>query len=127
MIMDVLILDDNKYLQETWRADFASCNVPFAYLIKVISAFSVDDAIEQFGANPNLAAIVVSGCITGRQPSTIPFVKEVRKTSNVPIVATSTNSWYQKELMKAGCSHETSKDDLPRKVLEVLGLIKPPS
>lgn len=121
----VLILDDNENLHKLWREYLASCKIPCADLIDIISAFSVDEATVLFRANSDLAVIVVSGCITGREPSTVPFVKEVRKTSNVPIIATSL--WSQDELEKAGCDHKSSKDYLPRKILEVLGLRKPPS
>lgn len=122
----VLILDDNDDLQNLWRKEIALRHVTYGDTISIISASTIEDAVKQFRVNPDLAIIVVCGCIMGIQPSTIPFVKEIRKISNVPIIATAMDSWFQKELMKAGCSHESSKDYLPRKILEVLGLRNPP-
>ncbi|MFA5931928.1 MAG: response regulator [Candidatus Paceibacterota bacterium] len=127
MSFKVLVLDDNENLQEMWRADMALRHVSYTDTISMISASSIEEALEQFRANPDLAVIVLSGCVLGRQSDTLPLAKEFRKTFNGPIIATSAIPWFQDQLVAAGCSHKSSKDYLTRKILEVLGLRKPPS
>lgn len=90
--------------------------------IELMMAETIEKAEELFAANPDLAAIVMDACVPGDEPTTVPLVGKFRKTFTGPIIAASSEPDFRRELMRAGCSHESPKYELPEKLREVLGL-----
>ena len=112
----VLIVEDRDTTQSGYRASLQDD-------VQLLQAFTIEQAREIFGANPDIDLIVMDGCVPGFEINTPPLVREFRKTFRGPIIATSSSSDYRQELMLAGCSHEVgSKGDVPDKVLALLSL-----
>jgi CheY-like chemotaxis protein len=111
----VLIVEDEGYLHDEWRRELNN-------KVVLISALSIREAEEQFTANSDISAIVMDACVPGDSPTTPHLVRKFRKTFAGPIIAISNFSEYRAKLVSAGCDHESRKDALPQKLLEVLGL-----
>ncbi len=111
----VLIVEDKDYIQARWRQALDG-------RVEVVSAFSIKEAMDKFATNPDVVAIVMDACVPGEEPTTPPLVTKFRETFKGPMIAASAAPWYRKELMRAGCDHESQKDDVPQKLLEILGL-----
>jgi CheY-like chemotaxis protein len=111
----VLIVEDEKYRYDRWRREFDN-------KVMLIFAPSIEEAEEQFAASPDIAAIVMDACVPGDSPTTPPLVRKFRQTFTGPMIAISSVWEYRLTLVRAGCDHESTKDAMPAKVLEVLGL-----
>ena len=111
----VLLVEDDRFMHE-WLSDKLNGKV------ELISAFSIEEAEQQFAANPDIAAIVMDACVPGNRPTTPPLVRKFRETFTGPMIAASTISAYKQMLIGAGCDHECEKENVPAKVLQVLGL-----
>lgn len=111
----VLIVEDTERLHRQWREELGN-------EIELISAYSIGEAERLFAANPDITAIVMDACVPGSTPNTQPLVRKIRETFTGPIIATSGAAFYREGLLQAGCSHEASKNDVPKMVCEVLGL-----
>ena len=115
MSKKVLVVEDEEYKYDRWRREFDN-------KVVLIFAPSIEEAEEQFTANPDIDAIVMDACVPGDSPTTPPLVRKFRQTFMGPMIAISSLGSYRRELIQAGCDHESTKDAMPTKVLEVLGL-----
>ena len=115
MSKKVLVVEDEEYMHEIWRWELDG-------KVVLLSAVSVAEAEEQFTANPDIVAIVMDACVPGSLPNTLPLVRKFRETFKGPIIAISSNKSYRRQLVRAGCDHESTKNFLPQKLLEILGL-----
>ena len=115
MSKKVLVVEDEEEVQGRYKQQLGS-------KVVLISALSIEEAEEQFAANPDIDAIVMDACVPGDRPTTRPLVRMIRGTFAGPMIATSGHPGYRKILVEDGCSHESSKYNLPSKLLEVLGL-----
>jgi len=111
----VLVVEDQDYLHDKWHRELNG-------KVVIVSALSIKEAEEQFAANPDIAAIVMDACVPGDSPNTPLLVRKFRRTFTGPMIAISSMSNYRAELVDAGCDHESTKDLLSQKLLEVLGL-----
>ncbi len=115
MSKKVLIVEDEECKYDRWRREFDN-------KVELIFAPSIEEAEEQFTASPDIDAIVMDACVPGDSPTTPPLVRKFRETFTGPIIAISSLPEYRAKLVSAGCDHESTKDAMPMKVLEVLGL-----
>ena len=115
MSKKVLVVEDEEYLHSRWHRELDS-------KVVLVSALSIEEAEEKFTANPDIDAIVMDVCVPGNEPTTLPLVRKFRSTFAGPMIAISSLSEYRAKLVSAGCDHESRKDTLPAKLLEVLGL-----
>ena len=115
MSRKVLVVEDQDYLHDKWRRELDG-------KVVLVSALSIEEAEEKFSANPDIDAIVMDACVPGDEPTTPPLVRKFRETFTGPIIAISSLPEYRAKLVSAGCDHESRKDALPAKLLEVLGL-----
>lgn len=116
MSKKVLIVEDEAWRYDDWCQKLDS---------KVILLFasSIREAEKQFATNPDLDAIVVDACVPGGVPNTTHLIQKFRETFHGPMIAISSSWAYLKQLLDAGCNHCCpEKEDVPAKVLEVLGL-----
>ncbi len=90
--------------------------------VVLVAAFSITEAEEKFATNPDIDAIVFDACVPGETPTTPPLVRKFRETFTGPMIATSSDPFFQQELVAAGCDYESIKDGLPSKLLEILGI-----
>ena len=111
----VLIVEDEQNRYYDWHRELEN-------KVVLIFASSFEEAEKQFTANPDIAAIVMDACVPGDWPNTPPLVRKIRETFMGPMIAISSYEKYREELLQAGCDHESTKDGMPAKVLEVLGL-----
>lgn len=115
----VLVVEDEKFWHNIWRRQlgFVKSNG-----IMLISASSIEEAEEQFAANPDIVAIVMDACVPGRALTTPPLVRKFRETFKGPMIAISGFEDYQQVLLRAGCNYCSSKEALVKKLFEVLDL-----
>jgi CheY-like chemotaxis protein len=89
--------------------------------IIVLSAFTIDQARDIFEKNPDIKAVIMDFFVPGKtEQNTLGLTGEIRAKFSGPMIATSATS--QTELLKAGCDHETDKQDAWKKIKELLGL-----
>ena len=116
MKKQVLVVEDEKRWHNKWSQALEGKDVI------LINAFSIKEAEQEFNANPDIAAIVMDDCVPGDYPTTIPLVKKFREVFKSPIIAVSISKTYRQWLIQAGCDYEAKKDELPEKLLEILGM-----
>ena len=120
MIKKVLVVEDGELLQKL-------CKKALGGKVKIVSAFSIEEAEEKFATNPDIIAIVMDGRVPGGEPNTEspntePLVRKFRTTFAGPMLATSSNPMFCQKLVKAGCDYECDKVFVPQKLCEILGL-----
>lgn len=115
MSKKVLVVEDDESLYDRWRRELDS-------KVVLICAPSKLEATSQFIKNPDIVAIAMDACVPGNSPNTLSLVQAFRRTFTGPMIAISSLGIYRKQLIQAGCDHESTKEDLPAKLLEVLGL-----
>jgi len=111
----VLIVEDREREYDRWRRELDD-------KVVLIFAPSIEEAEKQFATNPDIAVIVMDACVPGSYPNTPPLVRKFRESFKGPMIAISSMGLYRRQLVLAGCDHETTKEAMPAKVLEVLGL-----
>ncbi len=111
----VLIVEDLHFLQAEWTTILKD-------KVSIISAFTVKEAEEKFSNNPDIDLISMDGCVPGEEINTQPLVRKFRKTFKGPIIAASRSSVFREFLKEAGCDYECTKNELPKKILEILGI-----
>ncbi len=115
MSKKVLFVEDSKSQQDYWRRKLPG-------KVVFIGALSIREAEELFADNFDIEAIVMDACVPGDSVNTLQLVRKFRDTFTGPMIATSSVPWYRDALVQAGCDHESEKDSLPQKLLEVLSL-----
>ena len=102
MTKKILLVDDAQIVQMTLKALWAG---QFGDKVQVISAFSAEEAREQFARHRDIALIVMDGQLKkgSESPDTLELVREFRKAFSGPMVANSMNDKYNNQLMEAGC------------------------
>ena len=110
----VLVVENEKNLHNKWRNKLEG-------KVELVCALFVEEAKEQFVANPDWAAIVVDADIGDEA---IALVKKFRETFTTgPMFAISNIGINKRALVCAGCNYEVgTKESMPQKLLEVLGL-----
>lgn len=115
MSKKVLVVEDEKHWWGRWRRELDG-------KVILLCVPSIEEAEEQFAANSDIAAIVMDACVPGDLPTTPLLVWKLRQTFTGPMIAISSLGKYRRQLVQAGCDHESTKDALSAKLLEVLGL-----
>jgi DNA-binding response OmpR family regulator len=122
--MKVLILDDNSSFQR-----FLALELPEQFWgekIEVLGAFSICEAEDLFGRNPDVDIIAVDACVPGTDINTVPFVRKVRARGYVgPMVAMSSYSENRVLLRRAGCDYESEKEFLVQRIKDILAVRQP--
>ena len=120
MTKKVLIIEGDGNLHDQWFRGLRG-KVGLKGVIALRSAMSLQEASDQFVANPDLAAIVVGTCDTKDRLDTVPFTQDARRTFQGPMIAAVDNQFHRRRLVSAGCDHASGTRFLPRKLVEVLG------
>lgn len=111
----VLVVDNMDWVHRKFARELGE-------KVALLKALTLEEGEKLFGANPDICAIVMDACVPGDEPNSQWLVREIRKTFKGPIIAISSMASYREELLRAGCDHESEKDGLSKKLLEVLGL-----
>ncbi len=109
----ILVVEDNEVLHRLWKYDLGESAT-------IISAFTVQAGERRFREHSDVSAIVMDACVPGNTPTTIPLVREIRKTYHGPIIAISSDPGYRQMLVHAGCDYSCTKDALPKFLQHVL-------
>lgn len=115
MLPKVLIIEDERGRQ----LDYAEA---LSDKVQILEARSVEEGEQLFAENPDVALIIMDACVPGDEPTTLPLTRRIRETFTGPMVAASSDFYYRRQLMGAGCDHESRKDFVPEKVVELLNL-----
>lgn len=111
----VLILESDDGWSDRYNRELRTCSMAIAT--------TLDEARECFRDDGPFDCIVVCGCLSEREPSTVPFVQMVRDQGfKGPIIAASNMPSNRNELLAAGCSHAVAntKADTSKLVLRAM-------
>lgn len=118
----VLLIEDNRDTVTIWKMVLG----PFIKNEKLLllTAVSIDEARERFKLNQDIDAIFFDGCIVGpgKEPNTEILVSEFKMSFSGSMIAASGEEKYREVLLKAGCSHSCNKEDVPKMLVNLLGL-----
>ncbi len=119
MTKNVLVIDDSWDYQ-------TKCAKEIHGDVAVMGAQTLRQGEEMFGKLV-WDLIVMDGWIDSAGtiydiPNSIPLLRKIRETFTGPIIAASGSPHARKKLMREGCDHEASKNEVPKKVMEILGL-----
>lgn len=115
-VFKVLMVDDANWVHLRLERELADKG------ITLLKALTLEEGQKLFNNNPDVCAVIMDPCVPGDSPNSQGLVKKIRKTFTGPIIADSFISSHRRELLKAGCSHESEKYFLSEKLLEILGL-----
>jgi CheY-like chemotaxis protein len=117
----VLLVDDMETCHNYLRANLEGHAI-------LLSAKTLQEGRDLFAENPDVAVIVMDGCVevksTGAEdeviePDTLDLVQEFRETFKGPMIALSQQ--FNEQLVEAGCDHEVSfKPEAPAKIIKIL-------
>ena len=89
--------------------------------VEFLHTLSIETAEETFAQNKGgIDDIVVIACMNSDKPNTMPLIRKFREASKVPIMGVSQFQQFRVQLKKAGCTHESTREELPKKLLEML-------
>ena len=111
----VLVVEDSADWHKIWRDQLDG-------QVLIISALTVQEGERMFMEHPDFCAIVMDACVPGHTPTTLFLTSEIRETFQGPMIAVSSISEYREELVEAGCNHSCPKEDLSRRLMEILHL-----
>jgi len=86
----------------------------------LLEAMTLKEAEDLFHRLPEVAIVVMDGCVPGTVLNTLPLVKRIRRVFTGPMIASSVDEKYRKALLKAGCTHARDKGLVPTLLLELL-------
>jgi hypothetical protein len=119
MSKKVLIVEADGEWHDKWFRELGKKVRPDGE-ISLVSALSVQEAKDQFAANPDVAAIVVGACPRGDSPTTVPLVQKLRDTGfRGPMIAVGEKD-HRQQLVRAGCDRVSLPSDLPQNLSYVL-------
>lgn len=111
----VLLVEDNEEYLRHYRRELGE-------KVTLLVAESLEDGERLFGANPDVALVVMDACVPGDTPNSMPLVRKIRQTFAGPIIASSSYEKYRMELMEAGCDREADKSEVPDLVGQLLSV-----
>lgn len=110
----VLIVEDDEQWRGIWTRHLNREGA------RVLAAASLEEGERLFNANPDVALVIMDGCVPGERPNSMPLVQKMRETFQGPIVAGSGNPNFIKTLIEAGCSHGAVKHEVSGLVSKIL-------
>ena len=87
--------------------------------VKVLHASTIEEAESIFHQHSDLSIVLMDACVPGERPTTLGLVRNIRETFKGPMVAMSSRPDYREQLVKAGCDHESGKDEVVKKALDL--------
>ncbi len=110
----ILIVEDGESYQNRYARELADH-------ANILAAYNIHDAERLFEENKgNISLIVMDACVPGDSPTTLGLTREFKKTFEMPMIAASSISDYRQDLLLAGCTHEASKYDVSKLVVQLL-------
>ena len=119
----ILLIEDEVDVTRIWERQFGL--LLKAEKPSLLIARSISEALKQFELHKkDIKAIVVDGCLRpGGVLNTEMLTQALRRFFVGPMIASSTREDYRQLLLKSGCDHECRKEDVPKIVVELLGLV----
>ncbi len=109
----IVIAEDAFTWRTLWRNDLAA-------KVDIKFATTVAELRQHLTNHPDAVLLVINGALDSQH--TYGLMPEIKSRFTGHILATARTPYSRKQLMALGCTHESSKLELPAKVLEVLGL-----
>lgn len=117
IMQKILLIEDTIHFQEQWALALTGVEV------EIITATTPQEARDQFAKHPDVALIVMDGCLLTDFPNTIDLTKQIRQTFSGPMIAASRSSNINKQLREAGCNYEVDeKKFVPGHIVKILNL-----
>lgn len=111
----VLVLEDGHLFQKEYESAWRG-------KLNLLQAFNIKEAEKFVADNPGIDLIVVDACVPGNTINTKNFVSATRRVFKGPMIASSSEPDYTKELIAVGCNYEANKNEVPFLVLKLLNL-----
>lgn len=120
LMLIVLVVDDSLNIHRKIKEALSDPR------IVVESAYYHEMAMEIVNRG-DCDIIFMDACLDGDRPDTLELTEEIRKITDIPIVAMSSVKEYRDEQLKHGCNHQIDKDVISTLVNKSLlrNLIKP--
>ena len=120
MLQKILIVEDSPDLHEIYAEALKG-------KIEIISALSIEQAQKLFDGNQDIKLIVMDYSVPFREDdkycsNTIDLIKYIKVRFSGPIIASSSTEDCRKEQLATGCTHECGKVQVPKKIMELLGI-----
>ena len=88
---------------------------------ELLSARTLEDGERLFRENPDVAIVLMDGCVPGDKLNTLPLIGHIRTTFTGPLVAISGAGDFLVRMVESGCSHKCHKDGLEELLPKLLG------
>jgi DNA-binding NtrC family response regulator len=109
----LLIIEDDSAVIDAYRSLLSEH-------VEIVVAKTISEA-DRVVFGPDLFdAAIIDACICRNHINTIPFVKELRRRLTCPMIAGSSDSFFNDLLVEAGCSHKASKYEAAELALRLL-------
>ncbi len=116
----VLVIDD---MDDTHRCVRSILPTKPKGKFMLLNAHTLQEGESLFQEHPDVALIVMDGCVDSGKLDSVPLVKKIRETYQGPILATSSSPTYNDELVQAGCSDKIQGfGSFIPKVKKILGI-----
>lgn len=114
--LKVLIVEDVEQYQERYARMLKD-------KVGLLQALDLENGERLFLENPDIVLVVMDACILADRPNSVPLIKKMRLTFAGPIIVASADPDHRNFLVKAGCSHQTPKENVPSLVCAILGIV----
>lgn len=89
----VLIVEDDETIQKMYRALLKD-------KVILLQAYSVEEGFSLFQKNPDVALIVVDGCLGSGELNSLPLIRDLRRSFKGHMIAASGREDYRNEMTK---------------------------
>lgn len=117
----ILVVDDlQEYIDDHLHRLQASS-------FTVVTAMNLDEVASKYiEYRDDLAGIILDGCVPGTRLNTVPFIRDVKADLETGLfkgflIAASVDPNFRRQMVAAGCTHESEKLFAADLLLELLG------
>lgn len=111
----ILVIEDNEAMIGSMGRAFWLLNMEPTF------ARTLDEAEEALTTG-EFDIIAVDGCLNSREINTLPLVRRISARYTGPLIAISSESSFNEQLVAAGCSHSCPKYQFPLSFRKELGI-----
>ncbi|MCX6714730.1 MAG: hypothetical protein NTX72_02865 [Candidatus Uhrbacteria bacterium] len=112
----VLIVSNDESLLNQWKTELGES-------FYVMHAPSILHAEKIMAEKPRFDTIAVAPFEDGKTLQAISFIERIRRGFHKPIIAIALKHLHQQQMVLAGCTVYTTRQNVPNKICEVLNII----
>jgi hypothetical protein len=124
--LKVLVVDSEKDRHDKLFAELGEAGLVGLHgSVALLSALSQREAEDLFFAHrAEIAAVVVTPCVPGEEPNTVPLVRKLREAASLtmPMIVVSNDVSHRQLLAEAGCNAVATRASLVKTLVWVLDL-----